>query len=439
MFIRSSLAGGVMLLLSTFAHAQHVITVDSNLGTANVAGACTLRDAIQAINDLAPRGGCPAGDGYGDDTIVISISGQPAVITLTQADPGLFNGTAFPGAGLPPIGRTLTILGNYATIRRDPALACPLNGSAAASEFRLLHVLPSGDAFVRDITLLNGCADDAGSTGNGGAIRNEGYLELVSGLAELSEANYGGGAIQSSGTLVLIDFTLAHNSASAFGGGIFSSGTTNIFGSALVNNTAGSQGGGGIYVNAGYTQILNSTLALNSTTGPGGAIAYNILAGSGTLSLVHATVAHNNSTYFAPSGVYASNTGAGLLQIKNSLIAANGNVNCSFSGAPGTAVIGANLSSDNTCTGFSLSNTNPWLGSFAGNGGWTANYALLIASPAIDAVTDCTRVDGTPVSVDQRGFARPINATGKPAAHCDIGAFEEDPGFIFGDGFNVIY
>lgn len=432
--MRSIYIGAALLIQSTVATAVTIV-VTSNSGGANVPGVCTVRDAIQAANDLGPRGGCPAGDGYGNDTIVL-----PAfnIITLTQADPGLFGGNAYPGAGLPPIGRDITIVGNNATIQRDPTLPCPLNGSAAASEFRLMHVLPSGNAFVRNITLLNGCADDAGSSGYGGAIRNEGYLELVSGLAELCEANYGGGAIQSSGTLVLIDSTLAHNSASALGGGIFSSGTTNIFGSALVNNTAGNQGGGGIYVNAGYTQILNSTLALNSTTGPGGAIAYNILAGSGTLNLVHSTVAHNNSTYFAPSGVYASNTGAGQLAIKNSLIAANGNANCSFLGAPGSAAVGANLSTDNTCTGFSLPNTNPLLGAFAGNGGPTANYALLPGSPALDVATDCTRLDAsTPVSVDQRGFTRPINATGAPVAHCDIGAHEFDPRRIFADGFDV--
>ena len=261
MLIRSSIAGGVMLLLSTLAHGATII-VNSNSGNANVPGWCTLRDAMQAVNDLAPRGGCPPGDGYGNDTIVLP---PFAVITLTQADAGLFNGTAYPGAGLPPIGRNLTMVGNNSTIQRDAALPCPLNGSAAASEFRFLHVLPTGDAFVRDITFLNGCADDPGSNGNGGAIRMEGFLELIGGLEQLGQANYGGGAIASTGTLTLIGNTIGDNSANVLGGGIFASGTTNIFGSAIIHNSAGSQGGGGIYLSNGV--ILNSTLALNSTTG----------------------------------------------------------------------------------------------------------------------------------------------------------------------------
>jgi hypothetical protein len=79
---------------------------------------------------------------------------------------------------------------------------------------------------------------------------------------------------------------------------------------------------------------------------------------------------------------------------------------------------GVNLSDDDTCAGFALVNANPLLGVLQDNGGAMLTHTLLSNSPAIDAVMDCTDIDGNPITDDQRGGSRP------QGANCDLGAVE---------------
>jgi hypothetical protein len=53
-------------------------------------------------------------------------------------------------------------------------------------------------------------------------------------------------------------------------------------------------------------------------------------------------------------------------------------------------------------------------------GGPTETHALLLGSAAIDGgdPAGCTDFWGAPLTIDQRGFTRPVGLT------CDIGAFE---------------
>ena len=94
---------------------------------------------------------------------------------------------------------------------------------------------------------------------------------------------------------------------------------------------------------------------------------------------------------------------------------------------------GVNLVEDGSC-GASADPTHfltgdPQLGPLAPNGGPTQTHALLVGSPAIDAVPmdQCP-----PPADDQRGVARPQGAT------CDIGAFELEAGFTFSGFFQPV-
>jgi hypothetical protein len=92
--------------------------------------------------------------------------------------------------------------------------------------------------------------------------------------------------------------------------------------------------------------------------------------------------------------------------------------------------VGHNLDSDGTCNltdSTDLPNTDPMLGALQDNGGPTPTHALLLGSPAINAIPlgNCTYDDdgnsGTPevpLADDQRGVTRPQGDT------CDIGAYE---------------
>jgi hypothetical protein len=87
---------------------------------------------------------------------------------------------------------------------------------------------------------------------------------------------------------------------------------------------------------------------------------------------------------------------------------------------------GVNFDTDGTCPGFTTSSSLN-LQALANNGGPTQTHALGPHSAAIDAVTDCTDVDDSSVSQDQRGVARPQDGNGDSTALCDVGAYESEP------------
>jgi hypothetical protein len=63
---------------------------------------------------------------------------------------------------------------------------------------------------------------------------------------------------------------------------------------------------------------------------------------------------------------------------------------------------------------------NAFIDSLKNNGGSTPTRALFAGSPAINAIPTAQCIDqfAAPVTLDQRGFPRPVNGT------CDIGAYE---------------
>lgn len=104
------------------------------------------------------------------------------------------------------------------------------------------------------------------------------------------------------------------------------------------------------------------------------------------------------------------------MEVKNSIIGDN-IVDCSIPGGALTA-LGNNLDTDGSCEGFTqVTPAALNLGPLQNNGGLTKTHALISPSAAIDAVTDCTFINGASVIEDQRGFFRPPTI-------CDAGAFE---------------
>jgi hypothetical protein len=123
--------------------------------------------------------------------------------------------------------------------------------------------------------------------------------------------------------------------------------------------------------------------------------------------------------------------------IKNAIVANSTSGGDCFKYSGTFTALGKNFDTDGTCPGFTqVTSAQLNLGPLADNGGPTQTHALLPGSVAIDAVTDCTLVDGTtPVTEDQRGVPRPQGAA------CDVGAFETTAGNgdVNGDGVaNVI-
>ncbi len=259
-------------------------------------------------------------------------------------------------------------------------------------------------------------------------IYNTGTALITDSTLTSNDGSTGGGLFNNKGTsgcggvITVNRSMLSQNTATLFGGGITNS-ITNAVGAELTLNQTTLSGntsdnhGGGIY-NLGFVTVLNSTFSGNSSINDGGGIYNNF-----QLTLNNSTLADNSA---GGTGGGILNTAAGTLNIKNSIVD-KGTTGDNCAGPGSIVASGVNLSSDATCTGFSLLNTDPLLGSLQLNApGTTATHALLAGSPAIDAVTDCTTVAAASVTEDQRGVTRPIDGDGDLVANCDIGAVEQE-------------
>ncbi|MEP3479958.1 MAG: choice-of-anchor Q domain-containing protein [Fuerstiella sp.] len=244
---------------------------------------------------------------------------------------------------------------------------------------RIFTVKPGVFAALSSLTLTNGR-----STGDGGAIVNQGGLELIGTTVKDSFATGKSGAIQlTSGTLDIVNSTLSGNRANQWGGAIGADdGRLTISSSTLTKNTAdadanGSGDGGAIsYPPKVVASLFNSILAGNTRASgtaddiTGGANLHkdssnNLIGNSSiTLGLTHGT-----------NGNQLGNGGSGVIDI-------------------------------NTVLDTTLKD----------NGGGTLTHALVAASPALDAGD--ARYFRTPVIVDQRNQPR-VDGDG-----IDIGAVE---------------
>jgi hypothetical protein len=264
-----------------------------------------------------------------------------------------------------------------------------------------------------------------------------------------------------SGSLYITDTLISGNSANIGGGIATVAGHLNLQKSLIENNTADVEGGG-IKILDRYldpnsnpnftfiktskdiqssllTEISNNTFTAN-TAPRGSAIDYTDNGSNGTAKVVisNNTIVQNNGIgiHITPSdntpnpvivgGLFDTVQQQGIQVytenlIQNNLLAFNSGGNCSGLDSPFSAPILANLaneknlSSDGTCTGFSLQNTNPKLGPFAINGAVNRlkNFSLLADSPAINSglLSDCQ-------GIDQLNSGRPL------LGGCDIGAYE---------------
>ncbi len=290
-----------------------------------------------------------------------------------------------------------------------------------------------------------------------GAISNRVPLAMTDSILHDNQAWYDGGAIEAYSPFVILRTTLAANSAGRYGGAIFDLSDhsypaypefAHIEQSTLSGNSA--QYGGGIF-HDGYTvpdsllTLLNSTLSGNVVYRPGGATGSADGGGlyviSGQAQLFNSTVAGNRVQLHFPStysgiggGLYI--TASSTFTAENSLIANNTHGNgislgvpddCFSSGTVGTLAFDLILTATNCyVTGGQVGNIvgqDPRLGPLQNNGGSTLTEAPQAGSPVIDAgaALGCTDQLGAPITIDQRGFRRPIGA------NCDIGAVEYSP------------
>ena len=369
------------------------ITVTSLADDLTVNNQVTLREAIQAAELDTSVDGSAAGSGA--DTIEFhpSLGGTINLSTIvpTAAGPSAL-----------AITTPITIRGNTdgITIARHDA----------APEMRLFHVATTGSLKLESLMLTGGVARGAAGTailpnggdGLGGAIYNEGTLQIV------ASALYG---------------NQAHG------------------GAAFVGGAVGVGRGGAVANLSGSTTIDNATLSGNAAYGqsgsPGPAFGGGVFNRNGALSIRHSTIADN--TAVAGRGVYVfgdDTAASAVLELFSSIVGYDGPLDPEHTdvaviqdgGGMVTATAAYNLIRKSVgLPGGSLSDAPPMLGPLADNGGPTWTRALLPGSSAIDA-GDPTAVAGV-ASVplfDQRGtgHSRVMDGDDSGGARIDVGAFE---------------
>jgi len=239
----------------------------------------------------------------------------------------------------------------------------------------------------------------------------------------------GAGVFNNASFVTIINSTIRDNTADdAFfgcdgsggaGGGIASlcGGGSYTIVNSAVINNTAKFGGGIAYVN-GQQTIVNSTLSGNKTTQPN-SIGGAIMSFADDLLIANSTVAANTTR--AGGGALAI---FGANQIKASVLDGNTGDNCLAPAVTTVPVVslGYNVSSDASCvlTGpGDLSNTSARLKPLRDNGGPTPTHALRGRSPAVDLVP--LSICPAPAT-DQRGVKRPQG----PA--CDSGSYEKRRG-----------
>ena len=377
-------APGILLTVNNSGDSTDIIPGDGKCADAN--GQCTLRAAIQESNGSS---GAP-------DAIVFALS-WPAVIDLTLGELTISQPVFIVGPG----ARRLTIQRSQAS---------------EIANFRVINLTSFGSTFRGTFTTIHG-------------------LSIKNGIAAGSP---GGALLISAGSSVrLVDVALANNSA-ADGGAVANNGRLEIIRSTLNANTA--SGKGGAILNApdiATATIANSTITSNSAATGGG--IYN----AGTMSLVSNTVSHNGAST-AASGIYDG----GVISVLNTIIGSD--VSLPVTSLLGKFYsLGNNIVTDGRgSSGFvngishdkvsDNSAIDPLLGDLSNNGGQTDTRALLTGSPAIDAGSDCVFTGFCPgqdrsmvfsMRSDQRiGFSR------RAGAAVDVGAFEAGAGPSTGGG-----
>jgi CSLREA domain-containing protein len=426
------------LLASPFASAVPILQVDSTADLVDddpsdgvchtAAGTCTLRAAVMQANSFAVNG-----------ALVIVPAGT---YTLTRpvfggddASEGDLNLDATSGAGV----TTISGAGSTTTV---------IDGNQID---RIFNVGSGRHVVIEGVTIRNGLSGLGGCVGNGGVLTLQ-----DSTITNCYSQTYGGG-IDNVGMLAVIDSTISSSQAPmGDGGAISNDGTLQLIRSTLEGNQASS--GGGLSDALGSSITINSTIAGNAADHGAGVFMY----ADGSATFYNTTISSNfvpltQTESYGAAGVGALNASSVNVALYNSLVANNvdqysrGDFDCDGTldiqqqnilgvapvcdeqGCQATGIEGCTLVGGGQSTQLDSAGT---LGGLASNGGPTRTIALLPGSNAIDygdPVSGCLDDNGRPLSIDQRGFARPAGVA------CDMGAFEagaDNPDDeIFGSGF----
>lgn len=403
--------GVILVTRSALMARATVITVNTTADELNTNGNCSLREAIRAANLDQAVDACPAGNGSDR----INLPAGTYILTLAGTNEDAAQ------TGDLDVTADLIIVGAGRT-------NTAIDGNGLD---RVFHIL-TGTVALRDFKITGGFS--GGSTGGGIRLEQVGNLTL-DGVRVTGNGGNVGGIDATSGTLTVVGSRIDGNAgASAAGLQILSGGVAIISNSEISDNASSTTNGG--VSNGGTLTLINSTVSGNhAQQNVGGIGTYSV---AGTTSLYNVTLANNTADFDGNGsgvggGVY--NAAGVTFSAYNTLIGDNSGAssNDCFSADPiPVAQFNFNLLEDTTgCTFTSSGSINifgqdPRLDPLAFNGGGVQTQALRSNSPAIDAggPLQCRDDHNSLLTIDERGYARPIDGDGDGQAICDMGAYE---------------
>ena len=433
-----------------YGNACDVGAYESETGTS----VCDIQELVDAIN---------AANANPDPTTIELTPGCIYVVDQKYQGPDPIYGET--STGLPFISTEVIIEGNGATITRPQY-------SGGVDRYRFFFIKDTGSLSLSNCLITKGYVDSnvLGSIqGCGGAIYNNGDLEVSNVTFEDNSGTYGGAVSnEKQGNLVINDSTFSENRGTHSGGAIHhsSDGDADIrsvlfyqnFAPKMMTDPTSGIGGAidnegdmlieecvfdgnhayylsGAIFNTHNDLVINNSLFVNNTSEYGESVLGNGVPQSniyGHIYLTNSTLSGNRSFSSDASAIHvysgtldisfstitgnigsvpAVRSGDQPVTISNSIIANNIGGNCDPSYVLDTA--GRNLDSDGSCQGFTLT-ADPLLEPLADNGGLTLTHALSPESPAID------QAQGACPAADQRGVTRP------QSFFCDLGAYESE-------------
>jgi CSLREA domain-containing protein len=290
-------------------------------------------------------------------------------------------------------------------------------------------IYASGSIKISSSTVSGNTCGHGGSASDGGASGTGGANSTGQGGGGEHGGDAGRGCgIYAYATLYSDNNTISGNEGG--GGGKGSNGGSGQAGAGSGGNGGKATQGGGVYVRSTNTvQVAGTTIADNLVMRNGGAAGTGsadgfagsggegggvYVYGTGIFSFTHTIIANNNTSYKGPDcqGTLDS-LGYNLVEHTNSCV-----------------IIG-NIGKD-------IYSIDPNLGPLGANGGPTATHLPLPGSPVLDSGNAlCEETDGSAMTEDQRGFARPAGS------FCDTGSVEVQGYYTLtaaldGEGFGSI-
>lgn len=248
--------------------------------------ACTLRDAVNSVNNQSDVGACAASGSYGSADTVVFASSVAGTITFASGDP----------LASPPFGSALEV-------RRSVSIDGPgssvLTLTCGSTNFRLLEI----DATAPSVSVAGLTIDRCSSSGaaGGGILANFSaasgarVLQLMDVALTNNQAatNGGGMAVLSNvgATVTMTACQVIGNVAGSGGGLWFSGAVTAQIAKSVINLNRGGAGGGMMANAAVQLDVADSTLMQNSAANGGALYA----KGGSDVMFTRATIASNSA------------------------------------------------------------------------------------------------------------------------------------------------